>query len=94
MIRTSSYFRNRQPVTSKSMTPFEASYSRRPQLGHLCRMEEIRYAQDQKPSTGWKKFQDRAIKFRLLGYEGNHIYWMLIPGESVMDYSNVAWTEN
>ncbi len=54
----------------------------------------MRYGQDQKPSTGWKKFQDRAIKCRFLGYEGNHIYRMLIPGGNVMRYSNVAWTEN
>ncbi len=61
--------RNRQLVTGKSMTPFEASYSRRPQLGHLRQMKQIRYAQDRKPSIGWKKFQDRAIKYCLLGYE-------------------------
>ena len=94
MIRTANYLRNRQPVTGKSMTPFEASYGRRPQLGHLRRIGQIGYAQDRKPSTGWKKFQDRAIKCRLLGYEGNHIYRMLMPGGSIMRYSNVAWTEN
>ncbi len=93
MIRTANYLRNRQPDTGKSMTPFEASYSRRPQLGHLCRIIQKGYAQDRKLSTGWKKFQDRAIKCRLLGYEGNHIYRMLMPGGSVMKYSNVAWTE-
>lgn len=45
MIGTANYLRNRQPVTGKSMTPFEASYGRRPQLGHLCRIRQIRYAQ-------------------------------------------------
>ncbi len=58
MIRTANYLRNRQPVIGKSMTPFEASYGRRPQLGHLRRIRQIGYAQDRKPSTRWKKFQD------------------------------------
>ena len=94
MIRTANYLRNRQPVLGKSITPFEASYVCRPQLGYLRRIEQIGYFQDRKPSTGWKKFQDRAIKCRLLGYEGIHIYRILIPGGSIMRYSNVAWTEN
>ncbi len=36
MIRTVNYLRNRQPVTDKSMTPFEANYGRQSQLGHIC----------------------------------------------------------
>ncbi len=44
MIRTANYLRNRQTVTGKSMTPFEANYCCRPQLGHLRRMKQIGYA--------------------------------------------------
>ncbi len=58
MICTSNYLQNRQLVLGKSITPFEASYGRRPQLSHLRRIGQISYAQDRKPSTGWKKFQD------------------------------------
>lgn len=94
MFRTANYLRNHQPVTGKSITPFEASYGRPPQLGHLRRMGQIGYAQDRKPSTGSKKFQDWAIKCRLLGYERDHMYRMLMPGGYVMRYSNVAWTEH
>ena len=74
MIRTANYLPNRQPDLGKSITPFEASYCRWPQLGHLCRIRQISYAQDRKPSTGCKKFQDRAMKYRLLGYDESHIY--------------------
>ncbi len=51
MIRTSNYLRNCQPVRGKSITPFEASYDRRPQLGHLHRIDRMGYAQNRKPST-------------------------------------------
>ena len=44
MICTSNYLRNRQPITCKFMTPFEARYVYRPQLGHLCHISRIRYA--------------------------------------------------
>ena len=52
MICNAKYLRTRQPVTGKSMTPFEASYGHRPQLGHPRCIRQIGYAQDQKPSTG------------------------------------------
>ena len=39
MIRTTNYLRNCQLVTGKSITPFEASYGCRPQLGYLRRIE-------------------------------------------------------
>ena len=88
MICTSNYLRNCQLVLGKSITPFEASYGRRPQLSHLCHIGQIDYAQDRKPSTGWKKFQDRAIKCQLLGYEGSNIYRILMLGGRIMRYLN------
>ena len=51
MICTANYLRNCQPVIDKSITPFEASYGRHPQLGHLRYIRQIGYAQNCKPST-------------------------------------------
>ncbi len=94
MVCTSSYLRNRQPVTGRDVTSYEASTHRKPQLGHLRRIGQHGYTQVRKPYTGWKKFQDRAIKCMLVGYEGDHIYRMLTPKGKIMRFSNVAWIEH
>ena len=52
MICIANYLRNRQPVLGKSITLFEASYSRWPELAHLRCIGQIGYAQDRKSSTG------------------------------------------
>lgn len=94
LISTANSLRNRQPVTGREVTPYEANIGRKPQLGHLQRVGQYRYAQVRKPNTGWKKFQDRAIRCILLGYKGDHIYRMLTPNNKVLTFSNVKWIDN
>lgn len=94
LVLTANYLRNRQPTAGRNVTPYETHTGSPPQLGHLRIIGQTGYAQVRKPSTGWKKFQDRAIKCTLVGYEGDHIYRMITPKGVVMRYSNVKWINN
>ena len=35
LLKTANYLRNRQPVTGRNITPYEANVGRKPQLGRL-----------------------------------------------------------
>ena len=94
MVLTANYLRNRQPTAGRSITPYESHTGSPPELGHLRIIGQTGYAQNRKPSTGWKKFQERATKCTLVGYEGDHIYRMINPRGAVMRYSNVQWIDN
>ena len=94
LFETANYLRNRQPTSGRDITPYEASTGRKPQLGHLRRIGQYGWAQARKPSTGWKKLQDRAIKCVLMGYKGDHIYKMLTPSHQILSFSNVKWIDN
>ena len=94
MVLTANYLRNRQPTEGRSITPYESHTGSPPELGHLRIIGQTGYAQNRKPSTGWKKFQERATKCTLVGYEGDHIYRMINARGAVMRYSNVQWIDN
>lgn len=74
MVLTANYLRNRMPVTGRDITPYESKTGLQPQLGHLYRIGQRGYVQDQKPQTGWKKVTNRVTAATLVGYEGDHIY--------------------
>ena len=40
------------------------------------------------------EFQNGAIKFMLVGYEGDYIYLMLTQKGKIMIFSNVTWIEH
>ena len=94
LILTSNYLRNRLPVVGRAITPYEARTKHKPCLQHLRRIGQSGFTQNRKPYTGWKHFQDRSTKGILVGYEGEHIYRMLMPNGQIMRYSNVDWTDN
>lgn len=89
LFKTINYLQNWQPVTGWDVTPYGVSVGQKPQLGHLQRIEQYGYAQVQKSNTGWKKFQDWAMKCVLVGYEGDHIYQILTPNKKILTFSNV-----
>lgn len=91
LIKTANYLRNRSPVANLNVTPYEASTGIKPQLGHLKTIGTTGYAMLRKPSTGWKKFEDRSIKCLLIGYDGDHIYRMLTPQGKIYRASQVSW---
>lgn len=94
MVLTAYYLRNRMPVTGRNITPYESKTGFQPQLGHLRHIVQQGYAQDRKPNTVWKKFADRATAGILVGYEGDHIYRMLMSNGKVMRFSKVEWIDN
>ena len=94
LILASNYLRNRLPVVGRAITPYEARTKHKPCLQHLRRIGQSGFAQNRKPYTGWKHFQDCSTKGTLVGYEGEHIYRMLMPNGQIMRYSNVDWIEN
>ena len=88
LVLIANYLRNRQPTAGRNITPYESHIGSPPKLGQLRIVGQTGYAQVRKPNTGWKKFQDRAIKCRLVGYEGDHIYRMVTPKGVVIRFSN------
>lgn len=45
-------------------------------------------------NTGWSKYQDRAHKGKLVGYQSGRFYRMLLPNSKVEVFSNVHWINN
>lgn len=74
MVRTANYLRNRSPVTSKSITPYEARIGAKPSFAHLWIIGTTGYAANRVPSTGYGKLKDQRTLCVLVGYEGNNIY--------------------
>ena len=91
LVLTANYLRNRSPVAGRTLTPFEAATGHKPRISHLRRIGTPGYATRRRPATGWKKGQDRANKGILVGYEGDHIYRLLMPDDSIARSAKVVW---
>ena len=90
MVHTANYLRNRSPVTSKSITPYEAQGAK-PNYTHLRIIGTTGYAANRVPPTGAMKLKERRTLCVLVGYEGNHVYRMLHPNGNIICASNVDW---
>ena len=90
-VRAANHLRNRQPVSNRHVTPFEACTGSPPDLFHLRIIGQTGYCQVHRGNIGWTKYQDHAHKGRLLSYEANRFYRMLMPSGKVEVYSNVTW---
>lgn len=93
-VRASNHLRNLQPVSDRSITPHEACTGRPPDLSHLRIIGQTGYCQVHLGNTGWSKYQDRAHKGKLVGYQTNRFYRMLMPSDKVEVFSNVHWNNN
>ena len=91
LVLAANYLRNRSPVTGRKLTPYEAATGCKPRISHLRCLGTPGYATLRKPATGWKKGQERARKGVLIGYEGDHIYRLLMPDGSVVRSARVIW---
>ncbi len=94
MVLTANYLRNSMPVTERDITQYESKTGLQPQRSHLRRIGQRGYVQDRKPQTRLKKFTDRATAGIFVGYEGDHIYRMLMSNGKVMQFPNVEWIDN
>ena len=90
LVLAANYLRNRSPVASLGKTPYEVHTGSRPRIQHLRALGTEGWAIKRKPPTGWVKGQQRALKGRLVGYEGDHIYRMLID-DKVWRVHEVKW---
>jgi hypothetical protein len=88
MAQTACYLRNRSPSSRIGKTPYEAWTGIKPSLSHLRRVGSDAWARV-KGNTKIPKFQNRSVKCKLVGYEGDHIYILLGPDERVFKASNV-----
>jgi len=84
MLFTSVYLRNRSPATRLRIrgiqkTPYEVWYGRKPDLGRLRIIGCDAWHHVPKETPGQKKLSARAIKYRLLGYEGRNQYRLWNP---------------
>lgn len=91
LVMAANYLRNRSPITGRKLTPYEAHTGCKPRLAHIRRIGTKGFATMRRPATGWKKGQHRAREGVLVGYDGDHIYRMLLPDGSIIRSSKVIW---
>ena len=92
MITAAIWLKNRTIEARDGKTPHELAGRGRPNLGHLKRLG--RYGMCQKrnpPGQNWPKFQTRAEKGRLVGFDGNQFYRMLMPSGYILRFDHVEW---
>ena len=92
-VRAANTLRNIQPVSGRNVTPFEACSGLPPNVSHLRIIGQTGFCQIVRRATGWKKYQDHAVKGRLLGYQGK-FYRMLLADGEVAVAANVNWIDN
>jgi transposase InsO family protein len=88
-VRTANYLRNLQALSREGITAFQAHQGEKPDVSHLRIIGCNAYALNHEA----RKLDPRAIKCRLLGYEGNHIYRLLSPNGKVIRHSSVHFDE-
>ena len=94
LIMAANYLRNRRPTQSRKVTPYEAQTGCKPNLKHLRPLGSFGWCVARKPPTGWATGQDRVISkspARLIGYEGDHVYRMLLADNKIYRTSHVIW---
>lgn len=92
-LRTANYLRNRSPTAKLSCTPYEMWFKDKPDLSHIRVFGCTAYAL--KTQDKRKKLKDtKAYKGKLLGYEGNHIFRLLLPNDKLIRSSNVHFQES
>ncbi|KAI7703162.1 hypothetical protein KC353_g14273 [Hortaea werneckii] len=80
LVMTSNYLRNRSPSKAIGKTPYEAFVGAKPSLGHLRTVGSVTYTLLPKARRRQSaKFDNRASKCRLVGYEGDSIYRVWNP---------------
>lgn len=94
LILAANYLRNRRPTQARRLTPYEAETGCKPNLKHLRPLGSYGWCAARKPHTGWVKGQSRTVTgapARLIGYEGDHIYKMLLDDGRTYRTSKVIW---
>ena len=94
LILAANYLRNRRPTQTRKLTPYEAHTGCKPNLKHLRPLGSYGWCIARKPNTGWVSGQDRTITKspgRLVNYDGDHIYKLLLDDGRIYRTSQVIW---
>ena len=87
IVNTACYLANRSPHSAlKGMTPYEALNGCKPDLHHVRTLGSTAY---NLVGSYKKKLQDRADEGKLVGYDGDSIYRILLPDGKIIRGSNV-----
>ena len=82
-INAANYLRNRMYTTAANdpeKAPFEAMFSKKPDMGHLRKLGSKAYVHIPKPKRHGK-FTDRAELVYLVGYDSGNVYRVYIPSK-------------
>ena len=82
ILKTVVYLRNRSPCTRlrvQHVTPYEAYFGKRPDLGHLRLIGCDAWLALSKERPGQKKLSPRGLKCKFLGYAGTNQYRLWNP---------------
>lgn len=87
IVESACYLANRSPHSAlKGMTPYEKLHGCKPDLGHIRTLGSTAY----NLVGGYvKKLQDKSREGKLIGYDGDSIYKILMPNEKIVRGSNV-----
>ncbi len=93
-INCANYLRSRTAIATLDVTLYEARNKRPPELGHLKRFGQVGLYQIRKiGGVNWEKGKERVERGRLVGYEGDYIFRIVMLNGNVQRYSNIKWIE-
>jgi hypothetical protein len=87
IVETACYLANRSPHSAlQGMTPYEKLHGCKPDLDHIRTLGSTAY----NLVGGYvKKLQDKSSEGKLIGYDGDSIYKILMPNDKIVRGSNV-----
>ena len=92
LIQAAVYIRNRCPVDKRDKTPYELVTGLKPDLAYIRAVGTQGYALKRKPQYGFNKTEPRATRGTLVGFKGDHQYYMLLHSDNrVYKVSSVKW---
>ena len=92
LIQAAVYIRNRCPIDKRDKTPYELVTGSKPDLAHIRAVGTQGYALKRKPQNGFNKTDTRATLGTLVGFKGDHQFYMLMHNDNrVYKVSSVKW---
>lgn len=92
IVFTVNYLPNLSPSSVIGKTPYEAWYNEKPDLSHICIIDCTAYAKKIE-SKCQKLANKKGLPCKLLGYDGNHIYQLLMHVNQVIKSINIKFVE-
>ena len=90
-VKTVNYLRNRQYNFNLDCSLYEKDFGRKLKLTHFRKIEDMKLVNIHLGAAGWKKRKSRKIYCRLLGYENDNIYRLLVFDDFIYRFDKVSW---